>query len=248
MNALPLSRRAPAYFEPSVDSTNLVLRRMADSAADGTAVAALEQSAGRGRSGRSFLSPAGGLYLSMLLRPDVEAARLPTLTPVAAVAVCRAIERVCGVFGAIKWPNDVVLGGKKICGILVESVLGDGPPCVIVGIGVNANTRDFPDELRAIAGSIRDVTGRDCDLETLAAALIEELDACYAAWLTGADDAAEEYRRRCLTVGREVRVRERRGFARAIGDDYSLLVDYPDGTRQSVRFGEVSVRGLYGYV
>lgn len=248
MRELPLSRRAPSYFELSVDSTNLVLRRMAGTAADGTAVAALEQSAGRGRSGRSFLSPAGGLYLSMLLRPDVEAERLPTLTPVAGVAVCRAIERVCGVSGAIKWPNDVVLGGKKICGILVESVFGSGAPCVIVGIGVNANTREFPAELRAIAGSIRDVTGRDCDLEELAAVLMEELDACYAAWLAGTDEALEEYRRRCLTVGREVLVGGRRGFARAIGEDYSLLVGYPDGTQEAVRFGEVSVRGLYGYV
>ena len=248
MIELPLSRRAPAYFEPSVDSTNLVLRRMAATAADGTAVAASAGDARKIVEGIRGIFGPGGLYLSMLLRPHVEAERLPTLTPVAAVAVCRAIERVCGVSGAIKWPNDVVLGGKKICGILVESVLGDALPCVIVGIGVNANTREFPDELRAIAGSIRDVTGTDCDLTALAAALIEELDACYAAWLAGADDALEEYRRRCLTVGREVLVGDRRGFARTIGGDYSLLVDYPDGSSQSVRFGEVSVRGLYGYV
>lgn len=221
---------------------------MAAEAADGTAVAALSQSAGRGRSGRSFLSPEGGLYLSMLLRPELTPERLPTLTPVAAVAVCRAVERVCGASGSIKWPNDVVLGGKKICGILTESVLGQGRACVIVGIGVNANTRDFPEELRPIAGSVRDVTGEDCDLLALAGALIEELDACYASWLSGGAETLSEYRRRCISCGHEVLVGERRGFARAIGEDYALLVSYPDGTEEAVRFGEVSVRGLYGYV
>ncbi|MBR2582338.1 MAG: biotin--[Oscillospiraceae bacterium] len=96
MNAPLFEREAPVLFEERVDSTNLYLRRLADSAADGTAVIAGAQSAGRGRSGRSFLSPEGGLYLSALLRPELEPERLPTLTPVAAVAVCRAVETVCG--------------------------------------------------------------------------------------------------------------------------------------------------------
>ena len=120
MSAALFDRAAPLLREESVDSTNLYLRRLAETAADGTAVIAASQTAGRGRSGRGFLSPEGGLYLSVLLRPDVEPERLPTLTPVAAVAVCRAVGAVCGLSCGIKWPNDVLLGGKKICGILVE--------------------------------------------------------------------------------------------------------------------------------
>ncbi len=248
MKPLGLSRRAPAWLEDCVDSTNLVLRRMADEAADGTAVAALAQSAGRGRSGRSFLSPEGGLYLSMLLRPQLNASELPTLTAVAAVAVCRAIEALCAVRCGIKWPNDVVLQGKKICGILVESIWKDDRPCAIVGIGVNANTDAFPEELREIAGSIRQLTGQTLELEALAAALIGELDRQYELWLAERSAALAEYRARCISSGREVLVDGRRAMAEEVCEDYALLVRYDDGTRQAVRFGEVSVRGLYGYV
>lgn len=247
MNALLFERAAPVFFEERVDSTNLYLRRLSATAADGTAVIAGAQSAGRGRSGRSFLSPEGGLYLSVLLRPELEPERLPTLTPVAAVAVCRAVETVCGARCGIKWPNDVLLGGKKICGILVESVLGGEKNCVIVGIGINANTPSFPEELRPIAGSIAAVTGGQVDLRALAAAVLAEFDALYAAWLAGGGRAAlAEYRSLCLNVGRELLVGERRGRGLAVGDDYSLLVRFSDGAEEALRFGEVSVRGLYG--
>ena len=240
------ARSAPVFFEPCVDSTNLFLRRMADSAADGTAVVAAVQTAGRGRLGRSFLSQEGGLYLSVLLRPEAAPERLPTLTPVAAVAVCRAVETVCGVRGGIKWPNDVLLEGKKICGILVESVLGGERPCVIVGIGVNANTPSFPEELRPIAGSIAAVTGQRVDLRALAAELLREFDALYAAWLPdGGRSVIAEYRRLCLNVGREALVGARRGLCLGVGDDYALIVRWEDGAEEALRFGEVSVRGLY---
>ena len=248
MSAPGFERAAPVFFEERVDSTNLYLRRRADELRHGTAVIAAEQSAGRGRSGRSFLSPEGGLYLSVLLRPETGPERLPTLTPIAALAVCRAVETVCGLRCGIKWPNDVVLGAKKICGILVESVLGGRKSCVIVGIGVNVNTPSFPEELREIAGSVSAEAGHAIDLHALAAVLLKEFDALYAAWLADEGCALAEYRGRCLTVGREIAVGDRRGLARAVGEDYSLLVEWPDGTTEELRFGEVSVRGLYGYV
>jgi len=241
-------RAAPVFLERSVDSTNSYLRRMADTAADGAAVIAVSQSAGRGRSGRGFLSPEGGLYLSVLRRPPVEGERLATLTPAVAVAVCRAADAFCGVRCGIKWPNDVLLGGRKICGILVESVLGGASACVIVGVGINVNTASFPEELREVAGSIAGATGREYDLRALSRVLLGELDACYDAWLADARFALEEYRARCLSCGREVLAGGRPGFARAVGDDYSLIVRRGDGTEEALRFGEVSVRGLYGYV
>ncbi len=247
MSALRFDRAAPVFTEERVDSTNLYLRRLADTAADGTAVIASAQSAGRGRMGRSFLSPEGGLYLSVLLRPEGDPTRLPTLTPVAAVAVCRAVGTVCGLRCGVKWPNDVLLGGKKICGILVESVLGAERPCVIVGIGINANTAAFPESLRPIAGSIAEAVGAAVDLHALAAALLRELDALYPRWLSdGGRAVLEEYRRLCLNVGREVLVGGRRGLALSVGEDFSLLVRFSDGAEEALRFGEVSVRGLYG--
>ena len=246
MSAAHVDRAAPLLREVSVDSTNLYLRRLAESAADGTAVIAASQTAGRGRSGRGFLSPEGGLYLSVLLRPEVEPERLPTLTPVAAVAVCRAVGAVCGLSCGIKWPNDVLLGGKKICGILVESVLGGERPCVIVGVGINANTPSFPEELRSIAGSIFAETGKTIDLDALAAELLAQLDALYAGWLAdGGRAVLAEYRRLCLNPGREVIAGGRRGRALSVGDDYSLRVRWEDGAEEALRFGEVSVRGLY---
>ena len=246
MSAARFDRAAPLLREESVDSTNLYLRRLSQSAADGTAVVAASQTAGRGRSGRGFLSPEGGLYLSVLRRPEVEPERLPTLTPVAAVAVCRAVEAVCCLSCGVKWPNDVLLDGKKICGILVESVLGTERPCVIVGIGVNANTPSFPEELRPVAGSIFTQTGKTVDLDALAAELLAQLDALYAGWLAdGGGAVLAEYRRLCLNPGREVLVGGRRGRALSVGDDYSLLVRWEDGAEEALRFGEVSVRGLY---
>ena len=247
MSTPAFGRAAPVFFEKSVDSTNLYLRRRASDLPGGAAVVAETQSAGRGRLGRGFLSPEGGLYLSVLLRPETEPERFPTLTPVAALAVCRAIESSCGLRCGIKWPNDVVLGGKKLCGILVESMLGLEKPCVIVGVGINANTAAFPAELEEIATSLFAVLGHEIDLNALAAALLRELDALCAAWDAGTLDALEEYRARCVTPGREIAVGDRRGLARAVGEDYSLLVEWPDGTAEALRFGEVSVRGLYGY-
>ena len=247
MSSALFDRAAPVLYEKRVDSTNLYLRRLAGSAADGTAVIAKEQSAGRGRSGRSFLSPEGGLYLSVLLRPEAEPERLLTLTPLAAAAVCRAVETVCGARCGVKWPNDVLLGGKKICGILCESVLGGEKPCVIVGIGINANTPSFPEELAPIAGSIAALTGRSVDLQAFAAAVLSALDVLYEGWLAdGGRSLLDEYRARCLTVGREVIVGGRGAVALSVGDDYSLLIRRDDGSEEALRFGEVSVRGLYG--
>ena len=247
MSAPAFERAAPVLLEERVDSTNLYLRRLSGAVPDGTAVIAKAQRAGRGRAGRSFLSPEGGLYLSVLLRPAVEPERLPTLTPVAAAAVCRAVEKTCGVSCGIKWPNDVLLDGKKICGILVESVLGGEKNCVIVGIGINANTPSFPEELRGIAGSIAAAAGRPVDLHALAAEVLSAFDALYALWLDdGGAAVREEYRLRCLSVGREVLAGGRRGTALAVGDDYSLLVRWENGAEEALRFGEVSVRGLYG--
>lgn len=241
----------------TLDSTNSYLKRLgAEGARDGTVVIADAQTAGRGRRGRSFSSEGGcGVYLSVLLRPRVELSRLLPLTGLAAVAICRAVERVAAVEVGIKWTNDLLLGGKKLCGILTElSVDGETgePQYVVLGAGVNVNNARFDGELADIATSLRAYTGQTIDRAALAAAMIEELDALYHALL--ANDTADylaDYRRRCVNIGREAKLlwRETNETVQVLGvdDALGLVVRHADGTCETVRSGEASVRGLYGY-
>ena len=244
----------------SIDSTNAYLKRTAmQGAPDGAVAVADEQTGGRGRRGRRFLSlPGKGVYLSVLLRPQVEPGRLLPLTGFVAVAMCSAVERAAGVRPQIKWTNDLVLNGKKLCGILTElSVEGESGALqyVVVGIGVNvAYTReDFAGELEQIATSLAIETGRKVSRAALAAAMIEELDAMYDALLRGETQPyLDAYRRDCLTIGREVQLlwQDKAERVRAVGvdDELGLMVVRGDGTNDVIRTGEVSVRGLYGYV
>ena len=240
-------REAPILFVRETDSTNLALRRLAEQgAAEGTVLWAARQTAGRGRLGRSFSSPEGGLYLSMLLRQSAEPARDLALTPAAAVAAARAAERCCGLACAVKWPNDLIAGGKKLCGILCESFFAQGKSWIVIGIGVNVNTAAFPPELAEIAVSARQLTGRETPPEELARALTEELDAAAAAARRGDPALLDEYRRRCLNIGRGVLLLRdggsRPAFALGVNEDYSLRVRLEDGSVEDVRFGEVSLR------
>lgn len=242
-----------------VDSTNTQCKRLAmDGAADGTVVLAEEQTAGRGRQGRSFQSPPGrGLYLSILWRPACEPARLLPLTSLAAVAAGRAIERVTGVGPDIKWPNDLLLGGRKIAGILTEMALeGESGRIdyVVLGIGVNVHQTpsDFTPEVAQMATSLDAALGAVVSRPRLAAALIEELDVLRREVLWQPERYRAAYRTRCVTIGRQVQLvrGEERRVATAVDVDerFGLVVRYEDGCTETVRSGEVSVRGLYGYV
>lgn len=242
----------------TVDSTNNYAKSLvlAGGFRDGTAITADEQTQGRGRLGRSFLSPRGkGVYLTLLWKPDISPAAALNFTACVAVAVCRALEDACGARPGIKWTNDIVLGNRKLCGILTEmAVEGETGALqyLITGIGVNVNHRpeDFPPELRDMATSLARELGRPMERGRLCAALIGSLDRMYEQWLAGAD-FREEYRRRCLTLGREVLLlRNGPGepaFAEDIDDRFGLIVRHPDGRRETVTAGEVSVRGLWGY-
>lgn len=240
-------RKAPILFLEETDSTNLAIRRLAEQGAqDGSVLWAARQTAGRGRLGRSFSSPEGGLYYSMLLRQSEDPARDLQLTPAAAVAAARALERACAVSCGIKWPNDLVCGGRKLCGILCESFIAQAGRFVVIGIGLNVNTADFPPELREIAVSVRQLTGKLTLLPALAETLTEELDAAVAAARSGDKALLEDYRARCVTVGREVLLlrdgQSREAFALGVNEDYSLRVRLPDGGTEDIRFGEVSLR------
>ena len=258
LGLLAPERRSTVRVFASVDSTNTYLKREAmNGAPHGLCAIANEQTAGRGRVGRSFLSrPDCGVYLSMLLRPKCPPEVCASLTAHTAVAVCFAIERVCGIEPGIKWTNDIVLAGQKICGILTELTLeseSSAVDSVVIGIGVNVNNRpqDFPPELSGIAGSILSATGQEVRRAELAAALVEELDRMTALWTEDPHAYLQAYRQRCITTGKDVLVRrgdtERPAFAERVTDDFALLVRYPDGSHQTLTGGEVSVRGMLGY-
>lgn len=242
------------YRYETVGSTNTELTELIrQGAAEGTVVLARQQTAGRGRMGRSFQSPAGlGLYGSVLLRSSPEdAPRIPAL---AATAVRRAIRRSCGLSCGIKWPNDLVLSGRKVCGILTEALPEpEGSLWVIVGIGINVCQRreDFLPELRETAASLSMIAGAEIDRAALETALLEELESLRRELPQETAERRQEYSAACLNLGRRVRVLrpdgEREALAVSLTPDYGLAVRYDDGTEEVLRSGEVSVRGLYGY-
>ena len=255
---LPESYPWPDLFQyfPEVGSTNDVLKVLAKQGApQGTALMAGAQTAGRGRLGRSFQSPPlSGVYLSMLLRPRCAPAQLMHLTCATAVAMCQAVEETVGIRPGIKWTNDLVWQRRKLGGILTE--LGLSPEgwveYAIVGIGINCATPDFGPELRGITTSLEQITGQQIPREALAAAMLTNL-ARMSQELTAQRQAIlHQYRRDCITIGQDVSLVQgdwvRHGRAMDVDDQGALVVRLPDGTIEAVNAGEVSVRGMYGYV
>jgi len=242
----------------TVDSTNLLAKRMAlQGATHGTVLIASRQEAGRGRLGRSFHSPEGqGIYLSLLLRPACPAEQLMHLTCAAAVAMCDALETVCESRPGIKWTNDIVFGKRKLGGILTElGWSGDGQlDYAVVGIGINRTQQphDFPEELRHIAGSASMLAGHTVEAPVLAAAMIRALWNMDRQLFTQKPALMQRYRTDCITIGQDislVRAEDvRHGKALNVDENGGLLVAFADGSTEIVTAGEVSVRGMYGYV
>lgn len=246
-NGRKTGRELPLFRLDTVGSTNDWLKERAAELPHGAAVLADGQTAGRGRMGRVFESPAGkGLYLSALLKPEGPLKEPTALTPLAAVAVKRAVERLCGLSPKIKWVNDLLLGGRKLCGILTELGMAEGRPFLVVGLGLNlAQSRAELDacgllEATSLAAEGTVPPGR----EELAAAFLTELRTALDAFPGNRDELLREYRAACITVGRPVTVtrgRERwRGEALEIGADFALRVRRPDGREEWLTAGEVT--------
>ena len=241
----------------SVDSTNTCVRRLAEEhAPEGTLVMAEEQTGGRGRRGRAWSSPKGEqIAMSVLLRPHIRPERASQMTLLAAMAAARAVRAVCGLEAGIKWPNDVILGSRKVCGILTEmNTEVDCIHYVVIGTGVNVNQTDFPEELRETAVSLRMAAGRRFSRAELAARILDELEPLYELFCKTEDlrGLEEEYNVLCVNRGRRVRVElpggSYTGTAEGIDRNGELLVRRDDGIVAHVYAGEVSVRGVYGYV
>jgi BirA family biotin operon repressor/biotin-[acetyl-CoA-carboxylase] ligase len=230
----------------STPSTQDIARAEAEAGApEGTAVVAEEQTAGRGRFGRQWLSPAGkNIYLTLLLRPTVDQLRrLGIITP---LAVCLAIEETTGLVPRIKWPNDVLLSGRKTCGALIDAEFsGADPRYALVGVGVNVNFEIDPDsEIAAIATSIKQELGADTSREGILAALLNHLEALY----TAPDPRAvhEAWKSRLETLGRDVTLTFHGETCSGYADDVdaagNLILRLPDGSHRTFEAGEVSLR------
>lgn len=246
-------------FLEETSSTNTLLKSMGHQGAPhGTVLIADRQTAGRGRLGRSFLSPGGvGLYYSALIRPNCPPTELMHLTCAVAVAVCDAVQAACGIRPQIKWTNDLVLGRKKLAGILTELSLDPQTQLVdyaVIGVGINCNQRcdDFDPSIRDLATSLSIALGAPIDRSRLASELIRATEHLSASLLTDRGSMMDRYRRDCVTLGQEIQVIRggaiRSGKALDIDPEGGLLVRYENGELETVTSGEVSVRGMYGYV
>jgi len=237
-------------FQETASTNDLAEKFARDGAPEGVVVFAESQTRGRGRLGRKWLSPGRqGLWFSLLLRPDMPPQETTRLTVMAATALRRAIHSATGLDARIKWPNDILLNGKKIAGILTElSAEVDRVRHVIIGLGVNVNfaAKDFPAELRATATSLRVESGQEHSRAELATAILQALDADYARIRAGKFSAvADEWESHCATLGRNVTVhigdRTIHGRAEALDDDGALLLRSEHGHLERIIGGDVTL-------
>lgn len=243
------------HFARETDSTNLWIKRLAkEGAPEGTLALAEFQSAGRGRLGRSWEVPEGtSVMMSILLRPKFEPQYAPTLTLVMGMAVAKAVKNL-GFDVSIKWPNDVVVSHKKICGILTEMGVRDGKiDYAVIGVGINVNIKEFPEEMADKATSLYLESGKEFDRSQIPGLVMEAFEEYYEKFAATCDLSGlkEEYESILANYNQPVRVLAKEpyeGVARGITDGGELLVEKTDGTIVAVSAGEVSVRGLYSYV
>ena len=233
------------YYYPSLTSTMDAAKKVArEEVAEGTVVIADEQTSGRGRLGRAWLSPKGSLAMSIILKPSVSS--LPQLVMIVSLAVVRAIREVAGLEAQIKWPNDVLIKGKKVCGILIESeVKADTVSFAIIGIGINVNLSPsaFP-EISALATSLSHELGKEVSKAELAGALLCELERLYLEAQAGAP-IHREWQAQMETLGRWIQVRAgesvERGKAETVTEHGNLILRRANGSIAEIIVGDVTV-------
>ena len=240
----------------SLDSTQEYAKKLAGTeSVHGTLILAEEQTAGKGRRGRCWQSQKGTtISMSLCLEPELPTEKVSGITLAAALSVAKAIFEVTGKRAQIKWPNDIVLNGRKICGILTELVFRKETYAVIVGVGINVNTEQFPEEIQEVASSLKRECGREFSRETLIAAILKYFERFFESYEKTQDLRLlrDDYEAMLANKGKEVLVLDPQGsytgIAKGITDSGNLVVMCEDGSEKEVYSGEVSVRGLYGYV
>lgn len=242
------------YTMESVDSTNNEAKRRAqEGAPHGSVFVAEEQTGGKGRLGRVWKSPPKtGLWFTLLLRPNATPEQVTNLTLLAGLAVSRAIHALTSLPAQIKWPNDVVIEGKKVCGILTEMAAEmESVEYVIPGIGVNVNTESFPEDIAWKATSLYLSTGKKWSRATVLQAILREMEELlHRQEEKGTGAVLAEYRENCVTIGKPVSTQRGNirlsGIAEDITDTGELIVRQSNGSELIINSGEVSVQGIYG--
>lgn len=241
-----------------VDSTNNEAKKLAAlGEKEGTLIISEEQTMGRGRIGRNWASPKyKGIWMSLILKPDINPMYVAKVTQIGAAAVCKALLEM-NIKTLIKWPNDIVLNGKKVCGILTEmSAELNRVNYVIIGIGINVNTeeKDFSEEIRVMATSLKIEEGIHIERKELVAKILNNFEELYEEFLSNESikSSIKICRENSALIGKDIRVIKReeelKGKALDLNEDGRLIVQYEDGTIEEIISGEISVRGLYGYV
>lgn len=250
----------PVIYHEVTGSTNSDVKLLAENgSAHGTLVVSSRQESGRGRLGRKWVTRGeDAIAMSLLLRPSFDKSQASKLTLLAGLSTTQAVSELTGAGDRvkIKWPNDVVIDGKKICGILTELCLTPGSDAyyVIIGIGINVMTADFPEEIQSVAGSILTQTGISVPRERLIGEVIDRFQELYEIYekRTSLEEHIELYHQYLAGLNQGVRVLdpkgEYEGICLGINKEGELMVRRADGSIANVYAGEVSVRGLYGYV
>lgn len=235
-------------YKETVASTQKEAHQIAEEAAEGTVVIAEEQQSGRGRLARSFHSPPGtGIWMSLILKPDLPPFKAPQFTLIAAVAVAEAIQSVTGTAPEIKWPNDLLLNGKKITGILTElQADADRIRSIIIGIGINVNQSSFPEELADIATSIAMETGRPVSRAALVQEIFRNMEALYNEYIEhGFAPIKPKWERYAVSIGRRLLARTPsgtiRGQALGITEDGVLKLEGEDGTVHDIYSADIEI-------
>lgn len=246
----PALKNLPIHVYKTVDSTNNVAKKLAlEGAAHGTTVLAFHQSKGKGRLGRTFISPANtGIYMSILLKPAFDMSHSLLVTTAASVAVVRAMETVCGSQAQIKWVNDIYVKGKKVCGILTEAITDFETGQIqylILGIGINCSTKEFPEDLLEIAGALEgDFSKNQLAAEVLnqVLPLMDHLES---------ESFIDDYKTHSMVLGKDIKVYKggyagdvpgRPARALNITESGGLRVLYSDGSQEILSTGEISIR------
>ena len=245
------------YFYDEIGSTNDECKKLAEEGAKhGTLVVAEKQTKGKGRRGRSWESPKGtGIWMTLLLRPDIEPYNSSGLTLVTAMAINKAVQEITGLDAKIKWPNDIVVNGKKVTGILTEmSAQLEMINYIVIGIGINVNTEEFSQDIAKTASSLKIESGKTIKRSSIIALFGKYFEQYYAKYIKTQDMSLliDEYNKELINVDRQIKVLSKEnsytGIAKGINRHGELIVETENKELKNVVAGEVSVRGLYGYV
>lgn len=245
------------YYFDQIDSTNIRAKQLGEEGVPhGTLIVAGQQNAGRGRRGRAWESPSGvSIYMSIVLRPEMVPVKAPMLTLVMALSAADSLKECTGLDIQIKWPNDIILNGKKLAGILTEmSTEMDYINHVVIGVGINVNTERLPEDLEEKATSLRLETGRIIRRSEIIASIMKEFEKNYQLFMETQSFRQMQEKYNSLLINREKEVRilgvkeEYAAYALGINAKGELLVRRDNGEIETILAGEVSVRGVYGYV